>query len=741
MEAEVFYGDCRDVGLRHSAEKQRNSAFLHFNHFLKSYCLQIGVDVVDVQSIPFEGIPKQETNKGIALFWDNVMASWITYLGTNARLYCKEGNERLSHQSASNYNSAMKKYFVDKFKGETLPVFQPAQWSRFLRLLQGFFNEDKRKNPKLQKNGGTKTKTSTREDREALATGCIWIGTVEGAEFWHLLNACYHCVGRGSEVSLATPIGLESVEVTEEFQEYRTLQQDIQKQKSGPFQSISIYPHRDGILEDFYFSLVYLVVMVGCGKPYITPNYAAAALNTNSKNFSDSKVSSLWKKQFEELREKFESLKDRVNEKLSSHSNKKGSAQSMAETPSVSGIALITRAAWCAKDAHTLFDYVQQSPVLSRESGKALAKWTIKLGDLVFGGIPPTFEDLNKARCDSPEFLRAFTDILFEDDVEQLWHPNVRELLVMTLFLRCDQFCDIQRSNPDAPAIANVPGGSCHNSRLSRDLEPAVPEHLFLVKVDRAGVRACNGDPSLWETYLNVWKSETNRVFLERNRAGLMKASLYGGDDRELLMDPRCLLSTINGLVGMQQEMLLMIQRQHHQLNEVCKSNRIEGTAQALLIGDMVRMRKGIDRLVAASLGEEPESDDLSWAYPFASKFSINRLGLSKNSSLAEVATAFVTENFQAGHELDKRECKNSDVPMPRDIKNDFQAMKRATRIVLMHCPSFPEKGKGFKHALKKVTTIAEERIRKEFEFGNGKLSIHTLPLAVLDVSVNKLNS
>lgn len=30
--------------------------------------------------------------------------------------------------------------------------------------------------------------SSTREDREVMATGCIWLGTAESAEFWHLLN-------------------------------------------------------------------------------------------------------------------------------------------------------------------------------------------------------------------------------------------------------------------------------------------------------------------------------------------------------------------------------------------------------------------------------------------------------------------------------------------------------------------------------------------------------------------------
>jgi hypothetical protein len=129
----------------------------------------------------------------------------------------------------------------------------------------------------------TQEKTSsTREVREAMATGCIWLGTADSAKFWHLLNTSYHCSGHGSEVSLVTTDGLSSVEVNKDAYQYQVLQIDIQSQKDGLVQSIPIYPHCNGILEDFYFSLIYLVVMVGCHNEYIFPTFSKAALKTKS---------------------------------------------------------------------------------------------------------------------------------------------------------------------------------------------------------------------------------------------------------------------------------------------------------------------------------------------------------------------------------------------------------------------------------------------------------------------------
>ena len=145
-----------------------------------------------------------------------------------------------------------------------------------------------------------------------------WIGTAETAEFWHLLNTSYHRSGRGNEVSLVAPDGLTCPEVNEDVYQYRVLAIDIQRQKNGPFQLLPIYPHYDGLFECFYFSLIYLVVMVGCGNQYIFPSFSKAALKTKSGK-SDSKVSTLWSSCFDELRSTFETMSDRINEKLSCH--------------------------------------------------------------------------------------------------------------------------------------------------------------------------------------------------------------------------------------------------------------------------------------------------------------------------------------------------------------------------------------------------------------------------------------
>lgn len=106
--------------------------------------------------------------------------------------------------------------------------------------------------------------SSTHEDREWLATGCIWDGTGETAEFGHLLNATYHCSGRGSEVSLGKPEDIRAMEVDEGIHQYHILQAEVQRQKDRLLQNIAIYPHRNGILEDYYFSLIYLLEMTGC---------------------------------------------------------------------------------------------------------------------------------------------------------------------------------------------------------------------------------------------------------------------------------------------------------------------------------------------------------------------------------------------------------------------------------------------------------------------------------------------
>jgi len=58
--------------------------------------------------------------------------------------------------------------------------------------------------------------------------------------------------------------------------------------------------------------------------------------------------------------------------------------------------------------------------------------------------------------------------VIFEDDTEERWSPKVRELLIMTLLLRYDEFCDILEKNPFAKLVeADGFDGSNHRFTCS----------------------------------------------------------------------------------------------------------------------------------------------------------------------------------------------------------------------------------------------------------------------------------
>ena len=78
------HGDCRDDLLHSKAAKQGN-AITHFNHFLKTYCKQIGIDVVEADAIPYRGIPRKSSNKAVSEFWGKLIGSFFAYMGTDAR--------------------------------------------------------------------------------------------------------------------------------------------------------------------------------------------------------------------------------------------------------------------------------------------------------------------------------------------------------------------------------------------------------------------------------------------------------------------------------------------------------------------------------------------------------------------------------------------------------------------------------------------------------------------------------
>lgn len=119
-------------------------------------------------------------------------------------------------------------------------------------------------------------------------------------------------------------------------------------------------------------------------------------------------------------------------------------------------------------DLHTCKPSNVLTHLLTRvlNSKKAPSRFAARIGDAIIGGQSPTFDDIGgHHRTNSPDEdripalvdadrakLRRFTSVSFEDDADNHWHPKVRELLAMTLLLRCEQFCDVLRhpNHPDA---------------------------------------------------------------------------------------------------------------------------------------------------------------------------------------------------------------------------------------------------------------------------------------------------
>lgn len=184
------------------------------------------------------------------------------------------------------------------------------------------------------------------------------MGTPEIAEFWHLSNTSFHCTGRGGEVSLIKADGVIPHEVNELTRRHNVMAVELQRQKDGPLQVLPIFPHRDGLLEDYYFSLIHLIVLCGCKDECILPTFSLAALKTKKDGSSNGNVSRMFTNLFERMLTEFEMLADDLNDNLGSHSNRRGSQQAMTEDPNLSGYALTFRSGLRSKSIHVVFDYM-----------------------------------------------------------------------------------------------------------------------------------------------------------------------------------------------------------------------------------------------------------------------------------------------------------------------------------------------------------------------------------------------
>jgi hypothetical protein len=120
--------------------------------------------------------------------------------------------------------------------------------------------------------------TASLEDLLTIATVCVWSDDVEMACTFAYQIAIMQLAGRGVEIALV-PHESVSLSHPQEFPEQseKILLVDLWRSKTLLQQKLSMYPHRDNFLQDWYFALAYSMVMDTDPDGFLFPSFAAKA--------------------------------------------------------------------------------------------------------------------------------------------------------------------------------------------------------------------------------------------------------------------------------------------------------------------------------------------------------------------------------------------------------------------------------------------------------------------------------
>ena len=94
-------------------------------------------------------------------------------------------------------------------------------------------------------------------DRKKVGYDCRWEFKYIGAKLLHLLKLCYHMMGRSSDVTLSIFNDIRMENAHNNNVSYYVLVQRINRSKTSTYQELCIYPDREFIIYDRYWSMAY----------------------------------------------------------------------------------------------------------------------------------------------------------------------------------------------------------------------------------------------------------------------------------------------------------------------------------------------------------------------------------------------------------------------------------------------------------------------------------------------------
>ena len=95
--------------------------------------------------------------------------------------------------------------------------------------------------------------------------------------------------------------------------------------------------------------------------------------------------------------------------------------------------------------------------------------------------------------------------------------------------------------------------------------------------------------------------------------------------------------------------------------------------------------------------------------------------------SLTDITVAFFIDNYPAGFALDKDSDSWNDLDTneKKRLRNLFAWIRRSVRMILLHSDSFPPSVD--KETIRRIASLAEERIRTDFGFDSKTITMYKL--------------
>lgn len=644
--------DCRDH-LYASAEKKQSNAVNHFNAFLRMYCTQNGFRVVSAEDVPLYGFGNDTKDIGmLQRFWSALFGTFVDYLNHHTPL---------AMATCTGYLSSMKGFYITRFRptGISFNIFNDDEWSELHRVIGSHHHHSAVKTGKPVTNPQV---PSSDKDRDAIAFYSLVFGTAPFAEFWQINNSLFHLSGRITEVACLRVSDISIRRVDEGSYSYDILQCHLKRFKNGKLQELPLFPHRDCLLQDFYFSLLYHVVMNNISGTFICPSYADVTLQ-GKKEVCESQASQYWSSDYVTLKAISNVSHFQLNEKLTSHHGKKGSNQKMAESSTISGIPQIFRSGWTVNNIHTLFDYVHGSSVMLKDAGKVLSNWHCKSSDFIEGGLPPSLLFITKHL----DLLERFIQYLFAFDVNNVWSTDIRRMLVASLFRFYDKFKSM------ISIVDEYKDGRVH---------PFVG--LVCEKLKLSGV-----SPLLFDE----WKASVIHGFVCSNACGLPYSIIAKQEGLSTVMiDTRCFSDDLRSLRLAYGSLFTQFSRNEKILNDVRNEMVLIRTTQNDITNHfhlqtqlLEKIAAKLDFIMPSPIKVEDTDDSVQY-------LSVVKKTWKKNPSISDYFVSFFAERLPECLQKEKEAPYWCKLPSSnkKSLSNLMWNIKTCVRVMLMFASEYP---------------------------------------------------